>query len=186
MTSIPGFPSLCIFCCMQNRDVLGDSTFSPSETLLSINFLSLNLAIKLLTVLFSVVGSCSKCLWCSMSFNCFADPLLQSFISSITAAPPLLAFVMKISSRNFSSFNPFCFFPFFWGGDRLVYLHALTVLSSSLTLFFLILFSFYQEPTFIGSLSKNLFLCLFFDFSVVSKISSQFYTPVKIIHFFIY
>ena len=117
MTSIPGFPSLCIFCCMQNRDVLGDSTFSPSETLLSINFLSLNLAIKLLTVLFSVVGSCSKCLWCSMSFNCFADPLLQSFISSITAAPPLLAFVMKISSRNFSSFNPFCFFPFLGGGQ---------------------------------------------------------------------
>ena len=159
ITDLPGFPSLCIFGCMQKNRVLGDSTFSPSETLLLINLSFLNLVITLLTVaLFSGVGSCSKCLYCSVSFRFFN---VVFYIKCDFCAFFASFFATTISSLSFSSSNAFSSFL-----DRLVYLQVRLILSSSLIRFFapsmklLIVIIFVWSPLFLGCFFKE-FLLLF-------------------------
>lgn len=110
LAGVPGFSYLSIIGCKDKPGVLRDSYFSPSETLLLINLSLLKAVIILLIVaLCSVVGSCSKFLYCSVLFNYLLDTLVESFKSSMTTALSLSEFGMTIS--------PLCFiFVVFWIG----------------------------------------------------------------------
>ena len=50
ITGLPGLSSLCNCGCLLKHNVLGDSIYSPSETLLLMDLPSLNLVITLLIV----------------------------------------------------------------------------------------------------------------------------------------
>ena len=166
ITGLPGFPSLCIFHWIQKR-VLGGSTFSPSETLLWIKLSFLSPAVTLLSfALFSVIRSCSECLQCLVLFNCLSDSLMQCFKSSVTTVLHLSAFAVTISSVfqfKFIFDSVFCCFYESFGSVMI----------------------FTWSTLFVGWYFKNVFLCLFFNFSVTCKTCFQLHTSVKIIHFFI-